>query len=554
MSGHSTLGASVLAESREEANERPLGGLAASAADAARASASAVSASSASAGSGGATLAKGEGGGGARFLVVGAGLSGAVVAREAAEAGIKVLVIDKRSHTGGNCFDYIDAETGFRMALYGARRDERAETRRRPRSRASARADCVAAPTRPPPSRPSAGPHFFHTNSERVWSFVNRFSEWTPWEHRVVARVGEAHVPVPVNITTVNTLFDAGIADEAGMDAWLAREQVPCAAPRDSRDVALSRVGSRLYELLFRGYTRKQWDKWPEQLEASVLARIPVRNNRDDRYFTDRWQALPRRGYAAALAAMLDHANIEVRTGVDFFAERDALRGFERTFYTGPIDRYFAHLGHDPLEYRTVTFDRSVVPTDGGEARVQPTSQVNYPSPDIAHTRITEYKHLPNQDTPSGLLHTPRSVLMTEFSTGSGEPFYPVPAPANRALYEKYRAAAAAETGVVFVGRLASYKYFNMDQAIDNALSSVTPNPSPLSASMTPLFSSTFTRPHFFPLSLLPFADAPITTFTERARRGRPPAPREAHGFQKDADTMPRKDSSYYPRAHSPIL
>ena len=394
----------------------------------------------------------------------------------------------------------------------------------------------MCAATARPPAPPAAGPHFFHTNSERVWTYVNRFSEWTPWEHRVVARVSSpsspggapVHVPVPVNITTVNTLFDAGIADEAGMDAWLAREQVPCAAPRDSRDVALSRVGARLYELLFSGYTHKQWDKWPEQLEASVLARIPVRNNRDDRYFTDRWQALPRRGYAAALDAMLAHANIEVRTGVDFFAERDALRGFERTFYTGPIDRYFAHLGHDPLEYRTVTFDRSVVPTAGDEARVQPTSQVNYPSPAVPHTRITEYKHLPNQDTPSGLLHTPRSVLMTEFSTGSGEPFYPVPAPANRALYEKYRAAAAAEgEGVVFVGRLASYKYFNMDQVRRGSLTS----PLPPGYKMRRRPTAVVFAPLLFSRPFSTLSSALTSTFTAAARPGHQPPEARAPGL-----------------------
>jgi len=359
--------------------------------------------------------------------------------------GKKVLVIDKRPHTAGNCFDYMHS-SGFRVAEYG--------------------------------------PHFFHTNSERAWNYVSRFCEWTPYVHRVVARLAApaagspphsfVHVPVPVNITTVNTLFGAGIADCAGMDAWLAAEQVPVAggrAPADSREVALSRVGSRLYELLFRGYTRKQWAKWPEELEASVLARIPVRNNFDDRYFTDPHQALPRHGYAAFTAAMLDHPNIEVRTGVDYFAEAAALRGgAEKVFFTGPVDRYFAHLGHAPLEYRTVTFQRAVLPTATAAARLQPASQVNFPDAATPHTRITEYKHLPNQDTPSGLLHTPRSVLMTEFSSGEGEPFYPVPAPANRDLYERYRAAAAGERGVVFVGRLASYKYFNMDQAILAAL------------------------------------------------------------------------------------
>jgi len=191
------------------------------------------------------------------MLVVGAGLSGAVVARENALQGKKVLVIDKRDHTAGNCYDFIHS-SGFRVAEYG--------------------------------------PHFFHTNSARVQEYVQRFSEWTPWEHRVTARIQDAaagvdvHVPVPANITTVNRLFGLSITNEAEMDAWLAKEQIPCAAPKDSRDVALSRVGQRLYDLLFKGYTRKQWDKWPEELDASVLARIPVRNNFDDRYFTDTFQ------------------------------------------------------------------------------------------------------------------------------------------------------------------------------------------------------------------------------------------------------------------------
>jgi len=316
----------------------------------------------------------------------------------------------------------------------------------------------------------AAGPHFFHTQSERVWSYVTRFSEWTPWEHRVVANIAGTHVPVPCNITTVNTLFGTTIKDEAEMNDWLAREQVPCAAPADSRDVALSRVGHRLYDMLFKGYTRKQWDKWPEQLEASVLARIPVRNNFDDRYFTDRYQALPRHGYTKMISNILDHPNIEVRTEVDYFAQDHALKGYEKCYYTGPIDRYYAHLGMDPLEYRTVTFKPEIVKTESDEGLIQPTSQVNYPTMDVAHTRITEYKHLPNQDTASGLLHVPHSVLVTEYSTGEGEPFYPVPAPVNRALYEKYKAASEGEKDVVFVGRLASYKYFNMDAAILNAL------------------------------------------------------------------------------------
>jgi len=368
-------------------------------------------------------------------VVVGAGLSGAVVAREAAEVGKSVLVIDKRNHVAGNCYDY-EHSSGFRVAEYG--------------------------------------PHFFHTNVARVRDYVTAHGEWVPWEHRVQVRLNapdgrEVHVPVPVNITTVNTLFGESIADSAAMDAWLAREQVACAAPADSREVSLARVGPRLYELLFRGYTRKQWAKWPEELEASVMARIPVRNNFDDRYFTDSFQALPRHGYTAFISSILDHPNIEVRTEIDYFAEAHTWKTAEKLFYTGPIDTYFAHLGYDKLEYRSVYFKEELATTTD-DGLVQPAAQVNYPAPDVPFTRISEYKHLPNQPTPSGKLSTPSSILMTEFSTDDGEPYYPVPAPRNRALYERYRAATAAEAGVVFVGRLASYKYFNMDAAILNAL------------------------------------------------------------------------------------
>ena len=381
-------------------------------------------------------MSKGGGSGGYHYLVIGAGLSGAVLAREAAELGKKTLVIDKRPHIAGNCYDYED-HNGYRVASYG--------------------------------------PHFFHTRNERVWEYIHRFSDWSFWEHRVTARLrkpssGETvHVPVPANITTVNTLFDLSISSEQEMAAWLAGEQVPCDNPADSKDVALSRVGHRLYDLLFRGYTKKQWDRWPEQLEPSVLARIPVRSNWDDRYFTDPHQALPTGGYTAFVNNILSHPNIEVRTDCDFFAEQHVLEpAAERVIYTGPIDRYYAHLGYDPLEYRSVTFVHEDAPIRSHGECVQPTSQVNHPSLDVPYTRVTEYKHLLGQVSTKDRL---TSTLVKEFSSATGEPFYPVPDPQNRALYDKYRQATQAEgQRVVFAGRLASYKYFNMDEAIAHAL------------------------------------------------------------------------------------
>lgn len=371
-------------------------------------------------------------GGGHNVLVVGAGLSGAVLARRAAEAGRRVLVVEKRDHVAGNCFDYVE-ENGLRVSRYG--------------------------------------PHFFHTRSERVWDYVQRFAEWQPWEHRVCAYVKEAarYVPVPVNISTVNELFGESIADEAGMDAWLAKEQVPCAAPQNSRDVGMARVGARLYELLFRNYSLKQWERDPADMDASVLARIPVRSNFDDRYFTDPHQALPRDGYTSFVSLMLDHPNIEVRLGVDYFAEEAALRNRERVFYTGPIDRFYADRGLDKLEYRAVNFEWSTVDVETPDTLIYPRSQTNFPSLDFKHTRITEYKHILGQ-RPKDERRV--SVLATEFSTagGWGQEFYPVPNDRNRELFARYKAIGDEEKEVTFVGRLASYKYFNMDEAINAAL------------------------------------------------------------------------------------
>jgi UDP-galactopyranose mutase len=374
--------------------------------------------------------ARGAGAGGHNFLVVGAGLSGAVMARRAAEKGKRVLVVEKRDHIAGNCYDFVD-ENGLRLCQYG--------------------------------------PHFFHTKSERVWDYVQQFAEWVPWEHRVCAYIKEysKYVPVPVNITTVNDLFGAGIQDEAGMQTWLEGEQVPCPAPTNSREVALSRVGQRLYDLIFRGYSLKQWERDPVDLDASVLARIPVRTNYDDRYFTDPHQGIPKEGYTDMVGRILDHPNIETRVGVDFFAEGHSLANFEKMFYTGPIDRFYAHAGMDPLEYRSVRFEWETREVETPDTLLYPRSQTNFPSTDYPHTRITEYKHILNQRPKDERRVT---VLATEYSVSGGDPYYPVPNDRNRDLFLRYKALAEQEKSVVFVGRLASYKYFNMDEAISAAL------------------------------------------------------------------------------------
>jgi UDP-galactopyranose mutase len=234
----------------------------------------------------------------------------------------------------------------------------------------------------------------------------------------------------------------------------------------------LSRVGPRLYEAIFKHYTKKQWDKYPDELDASVLMRLPCRTSTDDRYFGDAWQALPARGYTRLFENMLlDDPNVTIRLDCDFFAHREkgTLPKHKLLVYTGQIDSYYAALGMPKLEYRSLRFEEEFVDApDGGffqEAMV-----VNYPSADVPFTRVVEYKHTPNQPNKIKKGAVRGSLIAREYSCADGEPYYPVPNPENRALYEKYAALAAKEPGVAFVGRLASYKYFNMDQAILNAL------------------------------------------------------------------------------------
>jgi len=352
------------------------------------------------------------------LLVVGAGLSGATIARLAAEKGISVLVIDKRDHIAGNVYDYVEIETGIRVSKYGA--------------------------------------HLFHTNDEGVWNFVKRFGEWTRWDHRVVADISGRFVPIPVNITTVNSVFGEYISCDKEMEQWLSKERVNI-IPVNSEEVALARVGPRLYNMFFKDYTIKQWAKEPLLLEPSVLERIPVRTNFDDRYFSDRFQALPLKGYTSIVENMLNHPNITVRLSTDWSCFKEKI--WSELVFTGPIDTYFADSGLPPLEYRSIEFEWSKILCSGF---YQPNSVVNYPSPSVVQTRCVEYKHFLNQKSNW-------TIIAKETTCSTGEPYYPVPTQENRDLYKKY-AALASSSGVHFVGRLASYKYFNMDQAIRNSL------------------------------------------------------------------------------------
>lgn len=356
------------------------------------------------------------------ILVIGAGISGAVLAERYASVGKKVLVIEKRNHIAGNCFDSID-DNGILVSKYGA--------------------------------------HLFHTNDEEVWEYVNFFSDWYDWEHKVIARVDGKTVPIPVNITTVNTLFDEQISTETEMAHWLETNRIPFEKPANGEEAVLNRVGTELYEKMFKHYTKKQWDKYPAELDASVLERIPVRQNYDDRYFSDKYQALPKGGYTKLFEKILAHPNIEVLLNTDFFDVRDQFEGYEKLFYTGPVDRYFEfkHSLIEKLEYRSINF---VTETHELEF-FQENSVVNYPGTEVDFTRIIEYKHFGNQQSL-------KTTVVKEFTIDEGEPYYPVPNPRNQEIYALYKTEADKLTDVYFVGRLANYKYFNMDQAFKNTL------------------------------------------------------------------------------------
>ena len=350
-------------------------------------------------------------------LIVGAGFAGATCARALADAGQRVLLIDRRDHVGGNAHDRLDAH-GVLVHDYG--------------------------------------PHIFHTNSERVFDWLSRFTAWLPYEHRVRAVVDGRAFPMPINRTTINALYGLDL-DEAGVEAFLERVREPKAAVRTSEDVVLNSVGRDLCDKFFRGYTRKQWGLDLSELAAGVAARIPTRTNDDDRYFTDRFQAMPADGYTAMFERMLDHPLIEVRTGVDF-ARLRANESFYRTIYTGPIDAFYDHC-YGQLPYRSIRFEHEHL---ADVAQFQDVGTVNYPL-DHDYTRITEFRHLTQQP------HAGTSIVR-EYPCAEGDPYYPVPNPLNEALYKRYEALADAETDVHFIGRLAQYRYYNLDQVVAAAL------------------------------------------------------------------------------------
>ncbi len=362
------------------------------------------------------------------YLIVGCGLSGATVAERIASClNEKVIIIDKRQHIGGNCYDYIEKNTNIRINKYGA--------------------------------------HLFHTNNKKVWDYVNKFSEWVRWEHKVLSNVDDKFISIPVNITTVNELCGENLQTTEEMDEWLKKNQIKYDKIENSEQMAKSRIGEELYNKLVKNYTYKQWNKYPNELNASVLARIPIRNNFDTRYFSDKYQALPKNGYTSFIKNMIEHDNIIslVNTSYEDLKKNhpNYMKEIKYTIFTGPIDEYFKDSGLEKLEYRSIDFKKYIYRNTNF---FQPNSVVNYPNTE-KFTRIVEYKHFLNQKSND-------TIIVTEKTKDWGEPYYPVPNKKNLELYEKYKQLAINEekNNVYFLGRLANYKYFNMDAAIENAL------------------------------------------------------------------------------------
>lgn len=351
------------------------------------------------------------------WVIVGAGFAGATLAeRIATERDEKVLVIDRRPHIGGNAYDRHN-EDGLLVHQYG--------------------------------------PHIFHTNSQMILDHLSKFTEWRKYEHRVLGKVDGMEVPIPINLDTVNMLYGLDLTSEE-LPAWFASKAEQVETIKTSEDVVVSVVGRELYEKFFQGYTRKQWGMDPSELDKSVTARVPTRTNRDDRYFTDEFQYMPLHGYTRMFEKMLDHPNIKVMTQTDYQDIRNEV-SFKRLIWTGPVDEYFG-FRHGKLPYRSLKFRHETLDVE----QALPTGTVNYPQTE-AYTRISEYKHM------TGQVH-PKTAITYEYPSAEGDPYYPIPRPENAELYKKYERLAMATPNVWFVGRLATYRYYNMDQVTGQAL------------------------------------------------------------------------------------
>lgn len=351
------------------------------------------------------------------YLIVGAGLAGGVLAeRLASKANKKVLLIDKRNHIAGNTYDYYNNE-GILVHKYG--------------------------------------PHIFHTNSKEVFDYLTQFTAWRWYEHKVLASVDGQFVPIPINLNTINSLYGLNLSSDQ-VESFLASKAEKLSRIKTSEDVVVSKVGRELYEKFFRGYTRKQWGLDPSELDASVTARIPTRTNKDNRYFTDTFQAMPLHGYTRMFEELLSHPNIKVMLNTDYKEVQESIQ-YKNLIYTGPIDSYFDYC-YGKLPYRSLEFKFETMEAD----LVQPTGTVNYPN-EHPYTRSTELKYL------TGQKHH-KTTLVYEYPIADGDPYYPIPRPENAEIYKKYQQLASTLPNVYFTGRLGTYKYYNMDQVVAQSL------------------------------------------------------------------------------------
>jgi UDP-galactopyranose mutase len=356
------------------------------------------------------------------ILIIGSGISGCVLAERYANIkNYKVTLIEKRGHLGGNCYDYIN-DIGIRINKYG--------------------------------------PHYFRTNDEEVWKYIRNFSTWVPFEAKCLSIVDGKKVPIPVNIDTINLLFDLKLSTEKEIKDWLSKETENILEPKNSEESALKRVGKKLYEKMFKNYTIKQWDKNPKELDASIMDRIPIRFNHDDRYFTDKYQMYPTSGYTKVFENMLNHPNISIKLNTNWNDVKNIINNYEKIFFTGKIDEYFEEK-FGKLEYRSLRFEEQNIDKEF----FQDTVQENYPDINVSFTRIVEYKYQTKQKNL-------KTTIVKEFPTWEGDPYYPVSTESNKILYKKYQdeTELLKNDNIYFVGRLANYKYLNMDQTIKNAL------------------------------------------------------------------------------------
>lgn len=354
------------------------------------------------------------------YLIVGAGFAGSVMAeRLASQLNKKVLVVEKRNHIAGNAYDEYD-EHGILVHRYG--------------------------------------PHIFHTNSKEVFEYLSQFTEWIPYEHKVLAKIGDELYPIPINRLTINKLYNLNLKTEDEVKAYFESVKEKRFPILNSEDIIVNQVGKDLFEKFFKHYTKKQWNLEPKELSPSVCGRIPVRTNDDCRYFTDKYQFMPKDGYTKMFEKILKHKYIEVILDTDYKSILDSIK-FDKMIYTGPID-YFFDYKFGKLPYRSIRFEFR-----NFEKNLKQKSAVyNYAGNEVEYTRVTEYKHLTAQKSES-------TTISYEFSEKEGEPFYPVPTEENKRKYHLYKSETEKISNVHFCGRLSEYQYYNMDQVVAKCFS-----------------------------------------------------------------------------------